>query len=242
MAVVNLIVSFIILVTSLALVGLSISTFYLTGHAFKTLATHFPGDEYVWWGSGPGPLPSDPFHMVTLSYDWTTENLLWVTSAFSVLSGLVGLAVFFFSLRQARQQSTYGASTKLTSWNRLPVVALTAVTFLTTFISTIWVFVHRVDLMNSTCNWRDGQQPNNLFVCSRELVACNVGQLLVPHDYRWQPREEACRETHTSRMIMIPLAAISLVLAATHGVQIYLEKKAESERAEVRVGRLQQED
>lgn len=43
-------------------------------------------------------------------------------------------------------------------------------------------------------------------------------------------------------MIMIPLFVVSLVLVAAYGVQIYSDRKAEAERAEARVERLQEEE
>lgn len=100
---INVTVRYVILVTSLALFGLSLATFYLTGNAFFTLARDYPPDRYVWYG--PDQDAYTNYHMVRLSYDWTTENLVWVTSGMNVVAGILGLVIFFSSLRQAKNQS-----------------------------------------------------------------------------------------------------------------------------------------
>lgn len=239
---INVTVRYVILVTSLALFGLSLATFYLTGNAFFTLARDYPPDRYVWYG--PDQDAYTNYHMVRLSYDWTTENLVWVTSGMNVVAGILGLVIFFSSLRQAKNQSVYAALPKVVSWTRIPAIALTAIAFITTLVCFIWASVHRINLKNSTCNPKDGERDNNLFFCTRELVACDIGQLIISraYDRRWYTAEPSCKQIKGSRMIMIPLFVVSLVLVAAYGVQIYSDRKAEAERAEARVERLQEEE
>lgn len=92
-----LILKYTVLLSSIVLIALSITSFYLTGHVMKMLATSFPTDEYVWYGdSREVVIGLPPYHMVRLTYDWTTENLEFVSSGFAIVAGFLGVFAFGF--------------------------------------------------------------------------------------------------------------------------------------------------
>jgi hypothetical protein len=79
--------------SSLLLVILSAVTFYYTASAFKRLATSFPADKYVWHGAATFDANKNwnQYHMVYLTYDWSTENFIWVAAGSSIVAGVLGL-------------------------------------------------------------------------------------------------------------------------------------------------------
>lgn len=83
-----------ILSSSIILIIVSLTSFAITGHAFYLMATHFPGDEYIWFGPPGSPFDSWNFRMVTLAYDWSTEDLIFVSSGISVVAGLFGVVTW----------------------------------------------------------------------------------------------------------------------------------------------------
>jgi hypothetical protein len=78
--------------SSLVLVIISTATLYMTGNAFHLIAHSFPQNKYVW--HGPLGVIRDDWpntHMVTMTYDSTTENLIFVAAGSSALAGLFGI-------------------------------------------------------------------------------------------------------------------------------------------------------
>jgi hypothetical protein len=78
--------------SSLILVIISTMTLYMTGNAFHLISRLFPQDRYVWHGP-MGVVREDwpNTHMVTMMYDSTTENLIFVAAGSSALAGLFGI-------------------------------------------------------------------------------------------------------------------------------------------------------
>jgi hypothetical protein len=63
-----------ILLISIPIVALSITNFYFTGHALQTFARYFPA-----------------------GYDVSPENMVLVSTAFSIVAGLFGVAGFWIA-------------------------------------------------------------------------------------------------------------------------------------------------
>jgi hypothetical protein len=82
------------LLSSLLLVILSTVAFSYTARAFKRIATDFPPDKYWWYGPGGIDFSNyrpEEHHMVTIAYDWSTENFIWVAAGSSIVAGILGL-------------------------------------------------------------------------------------------------------------------------------------------------------
>ncbi|CAO2647554.1 Nn.00g084760.m01.CDS01 [Neocucurbitaria sp. VM-36] len=225
-----------VLLSSIVLIVLSLATFYLTGNAFKTMAMDFPGDEYPWFRLGVSN-PRVVDHMVTLVYDWTTENLVFLTSSLCVVVGFLGLIGFVMSRGWKNEDHQKSPSTRTFMLD----IVFAFGAFGTGLTSFIWASVNRLNLKNDTCRWEAGMYPNAVLTCSRELAACELVPLIV--DRSEAERQQACSETHASRMMIIPLFVFSLVLTVAYAAQRYRDQRAAKwVAADERVGYMQREE
>jgi hypothetical protein len=95
------------LLISISVVALSILNFYFTGHALQTFGRFFPPGSYDWVNPGqPYKYPRDPTHKVQLRYDYSPETMILVSTAFSILAGLFGIAGFWIA-RKVRPHSSH---------------------------------------------------------------------------------------------------------------------------------------
>ncbi|KAH7084333.1 hypothetical protein FB567DRAFT_79762 [Paraphoma chrysanthemicola] len=222
-------------VSSLVLVALSIATFYKTGHAFKSIAVHFPADTYPWYGPQLSWPPKS--YRVPLDYDWRTENYLFVAAGTSIVAGILGLVHIGLSAKND--------PTKQTSLGSKVVFFTTAFFTLSasiaTLVSTIAVNVIHASVERSTCHLTLGGYPGGRFKCTRELAVCHIVPFLL-----WRDQDEAwkdCQDTRMSREMLYPLLAFSWVLVGVYGLRIWMDRKGESYlSAEERVERLRQEE
>jgi hypothetical protein len=78
--------------SSLTLVFMATATLYMTGNAFHQIQKKFPQRQYPW--HGPVGIIRDDWpniHQVTMTYDYATENLIFVSAGSCALAGLFGL-------------------------------------------------------------------------------------------------------------------------------------------------------
>jgi hypothetical protein len=87
------------LLISIPLVVLSVLNFYFTGHALQTFARYFPPGMYEWIMPGQPwmPVGQRPEHKVQLTYDYSPETMILVSTAFSLTAGLFGIAAFWIA-------------------------------------------------------------------------------------------------------------------------------------------------
>jgi hypothetical protein len=103
------------LLISVSVVVLSILNFYFTGHALQTFGTYFPPGSYAWQSPGQRyTQPTGPAHEVQLRYDYSPENMILVSTAFSILAGLFGIAGFWVSRKVRLHSSHLSLVTELT--------------------------------------------------------------------------------------------------------------------------------
>ncbi|KAJ4366388.1 hypothetical protein N0V83_008024 [Neocucurbitaria cava] len=221
------------LLISISVVALSIVNFYFTGHALQTFGKYFPPGSYDWQNPGqPWTQPKGPAHEVQLRYDYSPENMILISTAFSILAGLFGIAGFWIA-RNSPKLSTF--------WSTSTLSASTAA-FVATFISIIVSSVKYESLANSTCKWSEGRFSNPQLTCTRELVACELINFLT--DTNWADNRRVCRETKGARVILVPLTVLTFVLVALYALRIHMLKTVKSvdDSAEQRVERLQREE
>jgi hypothetical protein len=95
------------LLISISIVALSILNFYFTGHALQTFGKYFPPGSYDWQTPGqPYAQPERPAHEVQLRYDYSPENMILISTSFSILAGLFGIAEFWIA-RKVRPNSSH---------------------------------------------------------------------------------------------------------------------------------------
>jgi hypothetical protein len=95
------------LLISISVVALSILNFYFTGHALRTFGIFFPPGSYEWQHPGqPYMQPKGPAHEVQLRYDYSPENMILISTTFSILAGLFGIAGFWIA-RKVRLHSSH---------------------------------------------------------------------------------------------------------------------------------------
>jgi hypothetical protein len=78
--------------SSLILVLMATATLYMTGNAFHQIQKRFPQRQYPW--HGPIGLIRDDWpniHQVSMTYDYATENLIFVSAGSCALAGLLGI-------------------------------------------------------------------------------------------------------------------------------------------------------
>jgi hypothetical protein len=126
-------------------------------------------------------------------------------------------------------------------WSIATLTAST-VAFIASFVSIITSSVKYESLANSTCKWSEGRFLNTRFICTRELVACELINFIT--DTNWADNRRACRETKGARVILVPLTVLTFVLVALYGLRMHALKdvKVVDDVAEERVGRLQREE
>ncbi|KAF2821784.1 hypothetical protein CC86DRAFT_373561 [Ophiobolus disseminans] len=229
-----------ILFISLALIGISTASLYLTGHGMKTMDNVFPPGKYEWYrGETPGTK-----HIVWLRYDGVNEGFILAGGAIGLLAGIVGAVGSVLSFRSPKQ-----ASVK-------PTLYFLALPGAVAFIATLIALISSSVIFNTSngkeCYWENGYRPENVFTCSRELAACATAPYFSQHwespDFwpRYQARRTACGETQTGRHLVIPLFVVAVLLFALSGLKVVLAKKAlrseSGEGADERVERLQREE
>ena len=115
---------------------------------------------------------------------------------------------------------------------------------LVSIVCAAWSAVAEVKIKNSTC-WNDDNRavPEGRYICSIENSACNAlrftdeGQSIDDENIL----NHSCLNFRHARFLVVPLAAISLLLMGLYATQIWLAKgkEAEDDRAEARVRTLQ---
>jgi hypothetical protein len=95
------------LLISVPIVILSVLNFYFTGHALKTFSEYFPPGVYDWISPGEPwtPVGERPEHKVQLTYDYSPETMILVSTAFSLIAGFFGIAAFWVAKKVS--QHTY---------------------------------------------------------------------------------------------------------------------------------------
>lgn len=102
------------LLISFSITALSILNFYFVGHALKTFAEWFPPGSYEW--KNPGQMwewpPKNPPHEVKLRYDYAPETMALVSTSFSIIAGLLGIAAFWLARNVRTYSSPSSSSTR----------------------------------------------------------------------------------------------------------------------------------
>lgn len=127
-----------------------------------------------------------------------------------------------------------------------------ATTCIIAIICSVWSAVAEVNIKKSTCWFEPSAYAGHHYTCSIENAACNALRFA---DETWPPNDsargianeailnKACLQFRHARYMVIPLAAISLLLAGVYGGQVWLArgKTDEDDHAEARVRALQQD-
>lgn len=119
-------------------------------------------------------------------------------------------------------------------------------------VCAVWSAVAEVKIKRSTC-WFEPAVANHQYYCSIENAACNAlrftDEAWSDDDHArgqedWRKLDHSCLNFRHARYLVIPLAAISLLLTGLYATQIWLAKgkETENERAATRVRRLQLEN
>ncbi|KAH7090685.1 hypothetical protein FB567DRAFT_520420 [Paraphoma chrysanthemicola] len=221
------------LLISISVVALSILNFCFVGHALLTFAAYFPARSYVWQNPGqPWTPPTGREHRVQLGYDYSPENMILVSTAFSILAGLFGIAGFWIAKNSPKLSTLWSAST----------LSASTAAFVASFVSIIVSSVKYEKLAHSTCSWSAGRYTNSRLTCTRELVACELVNFIT--DTNWADNRRACRETKGARVTLVPLTVLTFVLVVLYALRIHMLRTVKSvdESAEERVERLQGEE
>jgi hypothetical protein len=115
-----------------------------------------------------------------------------------------------------------------------------------------WSAVAEVKIKRSTC-WFEPAVANHQYYCSTENAACNAlrftDEAWSSDDHargqeNWTKLDRSCLHFRHARYLVIPLAAVSLVLTGLYATRIWLikAKETENERADTRVRTLQQDN
>jgi hypothetical protein len=96
---------------SLALVALSTTIFYLTGHGMRVMDKAYPQGYYEWY-RGPS-WDMDTKHKVRLMYDSANEYMIFTAGAVSCLAGFVSLVGFFLTRQVSPSLSSCPTSTDM---------------------------------------------------------------------------------------------------------------------------------
>ncbi|KAI8936166.1 hypothetical protein NX059_006600 [Plenodomus lindquistii] len=94
-----------IILTCVVLIALSAANFYFSADGYKTFVPRFKDvDRVVWFGpAGSNRVDqiqndADPV-WVWLHVDWTTETVIWISGAFSIVAGFLGIGGLILDMR-----------------------------------------------------------------------------------------------------------------------------------------------
>ena len=121
------------------------------------------------------------------------------------------------------------------------------------FVCVVWSAVAEVNIKESTCSFEPRAVAGHHYTCSIENAACNTLRFTdesFPRDdfARGDANQvilnKACLQFRHARYMVIPLAAIALLLAGVYGAQVWLArgKADETEHAEARVQALRADE
>jgi hypothetical protein len=112
--------------------------------------------------------------------------------------------------------------------------------------------VAEVNIKHSTC-WFEPAEKDHQYYCSIENAACNALRFtdevqnyedIQRNRDNYTTLDHSCLNFRHARYLVVALAGVSLLLTALYSIQIWLarKKETEDERAERRIGTLQQDD
>ncbi|KAH7064400.1 hypothetical protein BKA63DRAFT_572308 [Paraphoma chrysanthemicola] len=223
----------VVLFLSLALVSISIASIYLTAYGMKLMDREHPSGHYDWY-RGPW-WDTDLIPQNMLRFDDANEAVIFTTGAISCIAGLIGIIAFFVSLKPFK-------ITKL-STSRIFLLLPATIAFLMTLVGLIYATVIFKSNHHGQCYWENGYYPNNTFICTRELAACNIVSYFRQTRYnRFMP--QVCGATQTGRHLIAPLFAVSTLLFAVAIAKVVMgsQETVTRETADERVERLQREE
>ncbi|KAJ4398097.1 hypothetical protein N0V91_010445 [Didymella pomorum] len=136
---------------------------------------------------------------------------------------------------------------------RLSLLGSAVFAFVLTLVCVLWSAVAEVNFKKSTCSFEPRAVAGHHYTCSIENAACNALRFTdeaFPHDdfARGHANQailnKACLQFRHARYMVIPLAAISLLLAGVYGAHVWLSRgrEGEDDHAEARVRTLQQDE
>jgi hypothetical protein len=189
-------------------------------------------------------------HKVFLTYDGKSEYAVWVSCGVGILAGMSGLvgwgvgckvccSIVSLSkchlLPSSRQHllilyddilTTPPTQTpRFSPLSTILTLSLAILTLLTSLVSLIYTSAHRANLQRSTCHVDDSKRdPNTVFRCSRELVACKLLPFIA--DTNWADNARMCRETTASRMLLVAFAGLAAVLVGVGGMGWVARRRA----------------
>ncbi|KAF9695144.1 hypothetical protein EKO04_007040 [Ascochyta lentis] len=223
---------------SLALIGVSPATGYFTGHGMRLVNEAYPRGYYEWY-RGPS-YDMDTRHFVKVVYESTNEYMIFTAAAVGGVAGVIGVVGFFLTLKQSKPT---------TRKSTLYLLVLPGfVTFIVTLITfTFSQVIHNTD-NKGQCYWEHGYIPNNVFVCTRELAACNIAGYFRKDDDKlamlYDTLQRTCGATQTGRHLVAPLFVASVLMFAFSVAKLVVEKRQSVfiETADERVDRLTRQE
>ncbi|KAJ4993176.1 hypothetical protein SVAN01_01151 [Stagonosporopsis vannaccii] len=218
---------------SSALVGIAIAAIYLASDAYELFTWRFPAGSYGWSPShwyGDGR----PGYSIRIGYNRSSEIKTYFAAAVALVLGMLGTFAFGLSFKRPAAPIF---SRSLFAGASIACITITA--------CAVWSAVAEVKIKHNTC-WFEPAIANHQYWCSIENAACNThrfsDETKSSADYR--VLDEACLQFRHARFLVIPLAAISLVLAGLYAANVWFikDKETENERADARVRLLHQHD
>ncbi|KAF3031588.1 hypothetical protein E8E11_001492 [Didymella keratinophila] len=225
---------------SAALVGISIAAIYLASDAYDVFTDRFSPGSYGWEPSHWWNEPENGWN-IFIHYNRSSEIKTYFAAAFALAVGLLGCFAFGLSFKRP-------AAPLL----RLSLLGSAVFAFVVALVCVVWSAVAEVNIKKTTCSFEPKAFEGHHYTCSIENAACNTLRFT---DEAWPPNDfargdenqvilnKACLQFRYARYMVIPLAAISLLLAGVYGAHVWLArgKKGEDDNAEARVRALQQD-
>ncbi|KAI4950013.1 hypothetical protein J4E91_004669 [Alternaria rosae] len=236
------------LLASTTLLALSIATVVLVTHYSEGVDERVPEGSYTWYG----PLGSGERRAYWEEYDagnrdfnkvymeYVTSNDIWVlvSGCVGLVAGFVGWLTVAFMMMKEKNSKTAGS--------RFPWVLACSIffglaAFAMSLTSTIMTFETKKRLERSTCIPSATYSSDNpYFVCTRELAACNIFEMVYMEDMNHS--EKMCSEAQASRRMLIPTLICAVVLVSTWITQAIVSKKGANAVADKRVQNLQEQE
>ncbi|KAF3009736.1 hypothetical protein E8E13_009254 [Curvularia kusanoi] len=207
-------------IDSCVLIGLSIATIFLASDAYDVFTNTFPPGTFAWL---PSQWRGDVFH-VFINYNRSSEIKTYFAAGLALFVGLLGTFMFGASFQRP-------APTQLAK----PVFIVALLSSIVAIVCAIWSAIAEVQIKKSTCAFDRYTRAGDHYTCSIENAACNTLRFAHHPPNSQGPYEvlnRSCLQFRHARYMVIPIAAVSLILAALYAVKAWNTKVREDDESE----------
>ncbi|KAG9200247.1 hypothetical protein G6514_007460 [Epicoccum nigrum] len=192
------------LLSSSALVGLSLAAIILANESDHVYTSSFPPGEYVW--------NNRTTRSVFIEYTRSNVIKTYAAAGLALFVGLQGLFVFGASFQRP-------APTQLSK----PLFGAAALSSIVAIASAIWSAASEAHIRKTTCSF-DGARPAQHFTCSVENAACTaIRRFEFSMGWREWERilDRGCLGSRHARFLVYPIAVVSVLLAGLYAVKAW---------------------